>query len=53
MADWIWMPFVVVSGVDRGIGVLNGGRYRRRGRGSFGGKCHVEYPIVTNRDYMV
>ena len=28
--------FGMVSGVDRGMGVLNGGGYRRRGRGSFG-----------------
>ena len=38
MADWIWMPFGVVSGVSRGIGVLDGSGDRRRGRGSFGGK---------------
>jgi len=25
MADWIWMPFGVVSGVGRGMGVLDGG----------------------------
>jgi len=24
MADWIWMPFGVVSGVGRGMGVLDG-----------------------------
>ena len=23
-ADWIWMPFMMVSGVGRGMGVLNG-----------------------------
>jgi len=23
-ADWIWMPFVMVSGVSRGMGVLDG-----------------------------
>ena len=38
-ADWIWMPFTVVSGVCRGTGVLDGGEDRRRGRGSFAGKC--------------
>jgi len=31
MADWIWMPFGMVSGVDRLMGVLNGGD-RRRGK---------------------
>ena len=29
------MPFGVVSGVDRGMGVLDGGGYRRRGKDSF------------------
>jgi len=24
MADWIWMPFGMVSGVGRGMGVLDG-----------------------------
>jgi len=37
-ADWIRMPFGVVSGIGRGIGVLDGGGDRRRERGSFGGK---------------
>jgi len=29
-ADWIRMPFAVVSGVGRGMGVLDGGGDRRR-----------------------
>jgi len=37
-ADWIRMPFGVVSGVSRGMGVLDAGGDRRRGRGSFGGE---------------
>ena len=32
------MPFGVVSGVGRGMGVLDKGGYRRRGKGSFGGE---------------
>ena len=40
--DWIRMPFGMVSGVGRGMGVLVGGGDRRRERGSFG------RPIVTN-----
>jgi len=32
------MPFGLVSGVGRGIGVLERGEYHRRGRGSFVGK---------------
>jgi len=32
--DWIRMPFPVVSGVGRGMGVLDKGGDRRRGRGS-------------------
>jgi len=38
MADWIQMPFGVVRGVGRGMGVLDGGGDRRRGKGSFGGE---------------
>ena len=36
-ADWIRVPFEVVSGVGLGMGVLDFGDYRRRGRGSFVG----------------
>ena len=35
-ADWIRMPFGVVSGVGRGMGVLDGDGDRPRGMGSFG-----------------
>jgi len=28
-ADWIWMPFAVVSGIGRGMGVLDGAGDRR------------------------
>jgi len=35
-ADWIRMPFGVVSGVGLGMSVLDGGGDRRRGRDSFG-----------------
>ena len=35
-ADWIQMPFGMVSGIAQGMGVLDGGGDRRRGRGSFG-----------------
>jgi len=41
-ADWIQMPFGMVSGVSRLMVVLDGGSDRRRGRGSFGDK------FVTN-----
>jgi len=34
--DWIRMPFGVVSGVGLGMGVLDFGGDRRRGRGSLG-----------------
>ena len=34
MADWIRMPFRVMSGVRLGMGVLDGGGNCRRGRGS-------------------
>jgi len=29
-AERIWMPFGVLSGVDRGMGVLDGGGYSRK-----------------------
>ena len=45
-ADWIRMPFGVVSGAGRGMGVLDGDGYRRRERGSFGGEFGAS--IVTN-----
>ena len=36
-ADWIWIPFGVVSGVGRGMGALHGGHVRKRkGGGGFG-----------------
>jgi len=34
--DWIQIPFRVVSGVGLGIGVLDFGGDRQRGRGSLG-----------------
>ena len=37
-ADWLWMPFGVMSGVGFGMGVLDGGGNCRRGRGSFVGE---------------
>jgi len=36
----------MVSGVSRGMGVLDGGGNRRRGTGSFG--VNLGRPIVTN-----
>ena len=43
------MPFGVVSGVSRGIGVLEGGGDRRRESAVFG--VNLGHPIVTNRDF--
>jgi len=43
------MPFGMVRGVGQGMGVLDGGGDRRRGRGSFG--VNVGRPIVTNRAF--
>jgi len=45
-ADWIRMPCGVVSGVGRGIGVLDVDGDRRRERGRFG--VNFGRPIVTN-----
>ena len=44
------MPFGVVSGIDRGMGVLDGGGDRRRKRGSFG--VNVGRPVVTKGDFV-
>ena len=37
------MPFGVMSGVGRGMGVLDQGRDRRRGRGDVGSKCGASH----------
>jgi len=37
------MPFGVVSGVDRGTGVLDGGGDHRRGMVSSWGKCGTSH----------
>jgi len=42
-AEWIRMPFWMVSGVGRGMCVLDGGGDRRRGRDSFGGEFGVSH----------
>jgi len=47
MADWICMPYEVVSGVSRGMGVLDGSRYHRWQGAVF--KVNVGQPIVANR----
>jgi len=49
-ADWIQIPFEMVSGVGRGMGVLDGAGDRRRGRGSFVGEFWR--PIVINGDFV-
>jgi len=49
-ADWIQMPFGVVSGVGLGMDVLDFGGDRRRGRGSLG--VNLRHPIVTNGDFV-
>jgi len=37
-AEWIRIPFGMVSGVGRGMGVLDGGGYRQKGSSSFWGE---------------
>jgi len=44
------MPFVLASCVGRGMGVLDEGGDRRRGRGSFG--VNLGRPIVTSGDFV-
>jgi len=43
------MPFGVVSGVSRGMGVLDGGGYRQRERTLLGMK--LKRPVVTNEAF--
>jgi len=45
------MPFGVVSGVGLGMGVLDFGGDRQKGRGSLG--VNLRCPIVTNGDFVV
>jgi len=49
-ADWTRVPFGVVNGVGRGLGVLDGG-VNRRGKGQFWG-IKVGRPIVTDDDFV-
>ena len=43
----------MVSGVGRGIGVVDGDGYHRREGNSFGGEFgHPRRPIVTNGDFV-
>ena len=44
------MPFGVVSGIGRQMGVLHKGGYRRRGGDILG--VNVEHPIVTYVDFV-
>jgi len=44
------MPFGVVSGVGRGMGVLDGDGYRQKGRGRFRGERGR--PIVTSGTFV-
>jgi len=50
-AEWKQMPFGMVSGVGRGMGVLDGGCDRRRGRVSFGGKFGASH--CNQRDFAM
>jgi len=50
MADWIRMPFGVVSGVRLGMGVLDFGGDRRRDGAVFG--VNLRHPIITNGDFV-
>ena len=52
MANWIWMPFGMVSGIGRGMSVLGrDGAEIVEGEGSVL-KVNVGNPIVTNGDFV-
>ena len=42
-AEWIRTPFGIVSGVRRGMSVLDGGSDPQKGRGIFGGEFGVSH----------
>jgi len=43
------MPFAIVSGIGRGMGILDGGGYLRREGAVMG--LNLGRPIVTNGDF--
>jgi len=47
-AEWIWIPYEVVSGVNRGMGALDGGD--DQGKGAVLG-VNLGCPIVTSGDF--
>jgi len=47
--NWIWMPFGMVSGVGRGMSILNGVEIVE-GKGSLG--VNVGHPTVTSGDFV-
>jgi len=49
-ARWIWMPFGMVNGVGRGMGVLDGVEIVE-GEGAVLW-INAEHPIVTNGDFV-
>jgi len=49
MAEWIRMPFGIVSGVGQGMGVLDRGGDRRREEAFLG--VNLGRPIVINEDF--
>ena len=50
MADWIWMPFEVMSGIGRWMGVLDGAQIVE-GRAVLG--VNSGHPIQNNGDSVV
>ena len=49
MAEWIQIPFTVVSEVGQEMGVLDGSGNHRRGMDVFG--VNLGHLIVTNGDF--
>ena len=50
-ADWIRMPFGMVSGIGRGVGVLEMGWLSSKGKGQFLG-VNLGRLIVTNGTFV-
>ena len=49
-ADWIWMPFGMVSGVSRGMSVFDGGGDSRSEGAVLG--VNLGHPVVTSGDFV-
>ena len=50
MTDWIWAPFGLVSGIGRGMGVLDVVEIAEEEGTTLG--VNVRHPTATNADFV-